>query len=130
MYAKATVTRARLIVVATTVVCTLFAGNLAAKDHYVTVAIHVSAQGLDLTQPADAYTFYRRLQYAARVACTRGDQVALEPVEDLQGCIEQALGTAIRSAKTPLLTWIYLEAHTFQEAARNGIEVPAQVAAK
>jgi hypothetical protein len=56
--------------------------------------------------------------------------VALAPVEDEQGCIEQALGGAIRSAKTPMLTRIYLETHTLQAAAAQGIEVPAQVAAK
>jgi hypothetical protein len=56
--------------------------------------------------------------------------VALAPVEDEQGCIEQALGGAIRSAKTPMLTQIYLETHTLQAAAAHGIEVPAQVAAK
>ena len=130
MYAKAAVATARLLVGATSVFCTLFAGNVAAKDHYVTVAIHVSTRGLDLTQPAGARTFYMRLQNAALVACTRGDRVALAPVEDLQGCIEQALGGAIRSAQTPTLTRIYLETHTLQAAAAHGIDVAAQVAAK
>jgi UrcA family protein len=130
MYAKAAVTSARLIVGAATVFCTLFAGNVAAKDHYVTVAIHVSTQGLDLSQPADAQTLYTRLQSAAWVACTRGTRVDLLPVDHLQGCIEQALGDAIRSANTPMLTRIYLETHTLQAAAAHGIDVPAQVAAK
>lgn len=130
MYAKATVTRARLLVGATTVACTLFAGNVEAKDHYVTVAIHVSTQGLDLSRRAGAQTFYTRLQYAARVACTDGDRVNLAPVDDLKGCIETALAGAIRSAESPMLTQIYLETHTLQEAATHGIDVPAQVAAK
>ena len=52
------------------VACSLFAGSVAAKD--VTVAIQVSTQGLDLSQPAGAHQFYRRLQQAARVACTHG----------------------------------------------------------
>jgi UrcA family protein len=130
MYAQAAVTSARLLVGAAAAFCTLFAGDVAAKDHDVTVAIHVSAQGLDLTQPADAQKLYTRLQSAAWVACTRGDRVALAPVEDLQGCIEQALGDAIRSTNRPMLTRIYLETHTLQAAAGHGIDVPAQVAAK
>jgi UrcA family protein len=130
MYTKAAVTSARLLVGAAFVVCTLFAGDVAGRDHIVAVAIQVSTQGLDLTQRADAQTFYARLQYAAWVARTRGDRVGLVPVEDLQGCVEQALGGAIRSVKSPMLTWIYLETHTLREAAARGIDVPAQVAAK
>jgi len=130
MYAKAVVTSTRLLIGLATVVSMLFVGNVAAKDKIVTVAIHVSAKGLDLSKPADAQTFYTRLQYAAWVACTRGDQVALAPVEDLRGCTEQALGAAIRSAKAPMLTRLYLETHTLQAAAAQGIEVPSRVAAK
>jgi UrcA family protein len=129
MYAKAAVTSARLLVGAATVVCTLFAGNAtAAKDHNVTVAIHVSTEGLDLSQPADARTFYTRLENAAWVACTRGNRVNLVPVDDVKGCYEKALGGAIRSAKAPTLTQIYLATHTLQEAAARGIDVPAQIA--
>jgi UrcA family protein len=130
MYAKAAVTSARLFVGAATVVCTMFAGNVVAKDKIVTVAIHVSAQGLDLSQPADAQTFYTRLQNAAWVACTRGDRVGLSPVEPLKVCYEKALGDAVHASNRPIVTHIYLDTHTLQEAAVHGIEVPAQVAAK
>jgi UrcA family protein len=130
MNAKPAVTSGRLLVAAVTVAATLLTGNVAAGDHYVTVAIHVSTQGVDLTRPAAAQKLYTRLQNAARVACTRGDQVGLAPVEDLQGCIEQALGGAVRSAKSPMLTRIYLQTHTPQAAAAQGIEVPVQVATK
>jgi len=128
MYAKTAVPSARLLVGAAALVCTLFAGNVVAKD--VTVAIQVSTRGLDLSQPADAQTFYTRLQNAAWVACTRGNRVNLRPVDNLQGCYEQALGGAIRSAKTPTLTRIYLATHTLRDAEKHGIEVPAQLAAK
>ena len=64
------------------------------------------------------------------MACTRGNRVNLAPVDDVQGCYEKALGGAIRSAKAPVLTGIYLETHTLQQAAKRGIEVPAQLAAK
>jgi len=110
------------------VACTLFAGNVAAKD--VTVAIQVSTRGLDLNQPAGAQRLYWRLQYAAQVACTRGNRVGLEPSSDPQGCREQALANAIRTARMPLLTQIYLATHTIREAAAHGIDVPVQMAAK
>lgn len=66
----------------------------------------------------------------SRVACTRGNRVDLLPVDDLKACYDKALGGAIRSAKAPTLTQIYLETHTLQQAAAQGIEVSAQFAAK
>ena len=110
--------------------CTLHIGNTAAQAREFTVAIHVSTQGLDLSQPAGAHEFYRRLQRAARVACTHGNRVDLAPALDPEGCYEKALGDAIRSANLPLLTQVYLVTHTLGEAAARGINVPAQIAAK
>jgi UrcA family protein len=130
MYTRTAPTTAWSLLGAVAVVGTLLGRNVAAKDHDVTVAIHVSTQELDLSHPADAQTFYTRLKNAAWVACTRGNRVNLVPVDNLQGCCENALGGAIRSAKAPLLTQIYLETHPLQEAAKHGIEVPAQMAAK
>jgi UrcA family protein len=130
MYTKTAPTTGWSLLGAVAVVCTLSGGTVAAKDHDVAVAIHVSTQGLDLSHPADAQTFYTRLKNAAWVACTRGNQVNLVAVDNLQGCCEKALGGAIRSAKVPMLTQIYLETHPLQEAAKHGIEVPPQLAAK
>jgi len=127
MYTKTAVLRARSVLGAAAVACTLFAGSVA--DHEVIVAIHVSRQGLDLTQPAGAHQFYTRLRHAARVACTHGNRVDLAPAPDPEGCYEKALGDAIRSANVPLLARVYLETHTLREAAARGIDVPAQVAA-
>jgi UrcA family protein len=121
---------ARWVLGAAAVACTLVAGNVAAEGRAVTVAIHVSTQGLDLRQPAGAREFYTRLQRAARVACTHGDRVGLEPSPNPEGCYEKALGDAIRSANVPLLTQVYLATHTLREAAARGIDVPAQIAAK
>jgi len=131
MYTKLAAAGARSILGFGAVAGILFAGNAAAaKDHNVTVAIHVSTAGLDLSQPVDARTFYTRLENAAWVACTRGNRADLVPVGDLKGCYEQALGGAIRSAKAPTLTQIYLATHTLQEAAARGVEVPAPLVAK
>jgi len=130
MYTKTAVLRARSGLGAAAAACTLFAGSVAAKDHVVIVAVHVRTQGLDLSQPAGAHEFYRRLQRAARVACTDGNRVDLAPALDPEGCYEKALGDAIRSANLPLLTQVYLVTHTLGEAAARGIDVPAQMAAK
>jgi UrcA family protein len=129
MYTELAISGARSILGVAAVAGMLFAGNAsAAKDHNVTVAIHVSTEGLVLSQPADARTFYTRLENAAWVACTRGNRVNLVPVDDVKGCYEKALGGAIRSAKAPMLTQIYLATHSLQETAARGIDVPAQIA--
>ena len=130
MYTKTAVMSARWVLGAAAIACTLFAGNVAAEGRAVTVAIRVSTQGLDLRQPAGVHEFYIRLQRAARVVCTHGDRVGLEPSPDPEGCYEKALGDAIRSANRPLLTQVYLATHTLREAAARGIDVPAQIAAK
>lgn len=130
MYTKTIGTSARFLLGAAAVACTLVGSNVAARDLNVVVAIHVSTQGLDLSQPADTRTFYSRLKHAARVACTHGNRVGLAPSDDPQGCYEKALAGAIRSAKVPKLTQIYLTNHTLQDAVAFGILVPAQIAAK
>lgn len=131
MYTKLAIAGTRSILGVAAAAGMLFACNTApAKDHNVTVAIHVSTQGFDLNRPTDARTFYARIENAAWIACTRGDRVNLLPVDDLNGCYQKALGGAIRSAHAPLLTHIYLTTHTLGEAAALGIEVPAQMAAK
>jgi UrcA family protein len=108
----------------------LVAGLAAAKDHKVTVAVPVSAAGLDLSQPQDARIFYTRVQHAAYVVCTDGKRVDLAPADNQVRCYQKALGDAIRAAKQPMLTQIYLGEHTLQEAAAHGIQVPSQMAAK
>jgi UrcA family protein len=130
MHTKTVVMSARFLLGAAAVACTFIGGNVAAKDHTVVVSIHVSAQGLDLSQPVDARTFYTRLEHAAWVACTHGNRVDLVPSDHPQGCYEKALAGAIRSASVPMLTQIYLANHTLQEAVTLGILVPAQIAAK
>lgn len=128
MYTKTFVTRARFLLGAATVACTLFAGSVAAKD--VTVAIQVSTQGLDLNQPADARELYRRLQKAANTVCSDGSRVGLRAVPDFAGCYKKALGDAVRSANRPQLTMVYLRSHTLQDAETHGIDVPVMIAAK
>jgi|SRR5580700_6377938 UrcA family protein len=128
MYCKTVVISA--VLGAAAMACPLLAGDAAAKDYKVTVAIHVSTQRLDLSQPADAQTFYMRLKNAAWVACRDGNRVDLVPSDHPQACFEKALGGAIRSASVPMLTQVYLAEHTLQQAAALGILVPAQLVAK
>ena len=130
MFNKTAVMSARSALSGAALACAVFTGNVAAKDHNVTVAIHVSTEGLDLNQPAGAQKFYARLQHAAWVVCTHGNRVDLVPLDDPQGCYEKALADAMRSANQPLLTQIYLETHTLREAAAHGIDVPVAIAAK
>jgi UrcA family protein len=130
MYIKTVVVSARSLIGAATVACTLFAGSVVAKDQNVTIALQVSSQGLDLNRPGDAQTFYTRLDHAAWVVCTHGNRVDLVPSDDPKGCHEKALGGAVRAAKVPMVTQIYLTYHTLQQAAVHGIDVPAQIAAK
>jgi UrcA family protein len=108
----------------------LFAGDVAAEGRPVTVTLKVSTRGLDLNQPAGARELYSRLKNAAWIACTRANRVGLEPSPDPEACSEKALGEAIRSVNSPLLTLAYLETHLRRDAATYGIEVPVQVAAK
>jgi UrcA family protein len=129
MCAKAAITTARLLLGATTIICTLFAGSVAAEDKMVTDSIRISPQGLDLTQPADAQTFYTRLENAAWIVCTRGTRVGMLPPDDKFRCYQKALGEAVHASNKPLVTQIYLATHTLQEAASHGIE-PAQLVAK
>ena len=128
MFTKTAVMSALPVLGAAVVVCALFAGNVAANE--VTVAIQVNTRGLDLSQPAGAHEVYTRLQHAARVVCTHGMRVDLQPSPDPEGCYEKALGDAVRSAKVPLLTQAYLATHTLREAAARGIDIPVQIAAK
>ncbi|HTV95821.1 MAG TPA: UrcA family protein [Steroidobacteraceae bacterium] len=112
------------------VACTLVAGDAAAEGRTVTVALRVSARGLDLKTPAGARELYSRLKNAAWIACTRANRVGLEPSPDPHACSEKALGEAIRSVKSPLLTQVYLDTHLPRDAAAYGIEMPVHVATK
>lgn len=129
MYAKTALLRARPLLSAS-LACMLFSGALAAQEHNVTVAVPVSAKGLDLNQATDARIFYTRLKKAASVVCTHGNRVDLAPVVDFRGCYEKALGGAVRSARAPLITQIYLSSHTIREAVESGIELPVQMAGR
>jgi len=129
MYSKADVMSAWTLGAAL-VACTLFAGNVAAKDQEFTVAYQVSTEGLDLSQPVGVQALYSRLKLAAQVVCTHGMRVDLQPVADESACYEKALGDAIRSVNLPRLTQVYLATHTLQQAMARRIEVPVQVAAK
>ena len=128
MYIKATNIGVRSIVSAFALGAAFLVADAAARVFDVKVAIHVSTAGIDVKQPEGAQELYRRIQHAAHVACTYGDRVDLKPVTPLATCYEQALGNAVHSVKAPLLTEIYLQSHTIQQAASYGIQIPKQVA--
>ncbi len=106
----------------------LFAGIAQAKDMAVIISKPVSSAGLDLGNPADAATMYKRLRWAADDVCNRSTRVDLLPPDDARACFEKALGNAVREAHAPLVTQAYLVNHTLHDAAAWGIESPSEVA--
>ena len=109
--------------------CAVLSASVHAKSHEVIDKLTVSTAGLDLRQPADARKLFSRIEKAADILCTRGMRVGLEPVQNYAACYEKALGDAVRSAQQPMLSMIYLETHTPDQAAAHGIEIPARIAA-
>jgi UrcA family protein len=109
--------------------CAIISAPVQANGHEVTVNISVSTAGLDLSQPAGAQKFYWRLEYAARVACTHGFQVGLEPT-NFTTCYDKALGEAVHSVHRAEVSTVYLTTHTPRDAAQYGIEVPVRTAAE
>ena len=120
--------RAGLLICA--LIGTLAGRVVTASEHIITVDMHVSSAGLDLSQPADARMFYRRIEHAATVVCTQENRPDLVRIDDYKTCYRKALSNAIRSLGNPLLTRMYLETHTLSEAEAAGIDVPPQLAAK
>jgi UrcA family protein len=111
-------------------ICALLSGIVQANEEMVTVKMSVSTAGLDAGQPAGARALYARLSSAATIVCGRANRVGLRGVDNFSGCVETAIGGAVRSANLPQLTMIYLQTHSMQDAANRGIEVPVLVAAK
>jgi UrcA family protein len=130
MYSRSVVMNICAFFGTTIVASTLFSGYVAAEGRPVTVALKVSARGLDLKTPAGAHELYSRLKNAAWIACTGANRVDLEPSPNPDACSERALGEAIGSVNLPLLTQVYLDTHLARDAVAYGIEVPVQMAAK
>jgi UrcA family protein len=131
MNTKATVLNAKSILcIAALAVCAALSAPVQADDHEVTVRISVRAAGLDLSQPADAHEVYRRLYFAARIACGNGNRVGLQPPASFVACYEKALGEAVRSVNRPQLNIVYLATHTIRDAETYGIDVPVRMVAK
>ncbi len=128
MYSNRTAPDIHSVLSAAAIAFTLLAGNASAAGHPVTVAVKVDSRGLDLETTAGAHQFYLRVKSAARIVCTHADQVGLEPSPDPEACSETALSEAIKSARIPQLTQIYLETHTSREASAHGIGIPLRVA--
>ena len=110
--------------------CALLSGPIQAEEPFVTVKASVSIAGLDVGQPAGAHALYVRLRHAAIEVCGSGMRVDLRAVDDFAGCIETAVGEAVRSAHLPQLTLEYLKTHTLQQALNHRIDVPVLTAAQ
>ncbi len=108
--------------VAALAACALLSGPIHAQERIVTVKVSVNTAGLDVGQPTGARRLYSRLHVAANVVCGT--------IDDFAGCVETAIGEAVRSANLPQLTAEYLRTHTLQQATTHGIDVPVLVAEK
>jgi len=115
---------------ATIIVSALVAGNAVAASQSVDVSAPINTSGLDLSRPADVRTLYKRIKGTAEYLCGTSNRVGLAPADDPKGCYEKALADAIRSARLPMLTRLYLNTHSLQEATARGIEIPPQVSAR
>lgn len=112
------------------VACALLSAPLQAQERIVTVKASASTVGLDVGQPAGARALYVRLRHAAIEVCGSGMRVDLRAVDDFAGCIETAVGEAVRSANLPQLTLEYLKTHTLQQAVNHRIDVRVLTAAQ
>jgi UrcA family protein len=116
--------------VAALAACALLSAPIQSKERIVTLKVSVNTAGLDVGQPAGARELYSRLRHAANVVCGNGMRVGLQTIGDFAGCVETAIGEAVRSANLPQLTMAYLTTHTLQQATTHGIEVPVLMAAE
>ena len=116
--------------VAALAACALLSGPIQAQERIVTVKVSVNTAGLDVGQPAGARRLYSRLQHAANVVCGNGMRVGLRTIDDFAGCVETAIGEAVRSANLPQLTAEYRRTHSLQQATTHEIDVPVLAAEK
>jgi len=119
-----------LIWIAVLAACALISGPALSQGRTVDITVHVSAEGLDLNQPAGADQLIGRLQHAARIVCGHGMRVDLEPLPHPTICFENAVADAVRSINRPQLTKAYLKTHSLQDAANRGIDVQRVAAAR
>jgi UrcA family protein len=73
--------------------------------------ISVSAEGLDLNNPADAAILVQRIEAAARPVCVVPD--AAEPTTT-RGCIRKLTRLTVKSMKVPTVTLAY------EQTAKSG----------
>jgi UrcA family protein len=102
-------------------------GYAEAGNQTVQVSETVSAVGIDVNTPKGARELYLRLKAASERVCT-DHRVGLQPAP--AGCVEDALGNAIRSVNGPQLTLVYLRSHSIQAAQAYGMRIPILVAQK
>jgi UrcA family protein len=103
--------------------CALLSSPVRADGRVITVQKSVSTAGLDLAQPDAALTLYYRLSKAAFEVCANPLLVDVPSRSEHGSCFERALANAIRSARLPQLTAIYLKKHSQQDAANRVVDV-------
>ena len=118
MYTRRAFVGAWPVLRAALVACSLFAGSVGAKD--VTVAVPVSTQGLDLSQPAGAQKLYWRLLRLRGWPARMATGSAWPPPMTRRVAVRRRSADAIRAADLPLLTQAYLATHTVGKPRHTG----------
>ena len=82
-----------------------FAGHAEAQIFAAPAKIYVDRKALDLSKPADARTFYKRLQIAAAQVCGgTGNAFEIDRPDHLVNCYQETLADAVAQAKAPLIS--------------------------
>ena len=94
-----------------------------------TVSVKVSAAGLDVNSAAGAQELYKRLTIAAEQACGVEAEFDALRTAKFDRCYRDTLGNAVHAINRPLLTQVYVERHSRDDAARS-VAASERVAAK
>jgi len=90
----------------------------------------VSDKGLDLTTPAGAHEFYKRLLVATDAVCGLADREDPLRHAGWETCREKALAGAVRAVNRPLVTQLYAAEHEPKVAEKYGFDYRTLLSAK
>jgi UrcA family protein len=116
-----TTTRAMTACIAATLGCyaaETFAGSLTYDQRAAGTPPRYLVQfsDLDLSRMEGATALYRRIRYAARMACDPIQTQQLGLAEKYRACVDQAIANAVAGVNSPLLTQ-YFQLHTRGDGA-------------
>jgi UrcA family protein len=99
-----------------------------AADATVTVTRQVNYAGIDINTSDGAHTLYVRLKHAATSLCSASIEEYRGPSWKYRECIQEAVAKAVREAKRPLLTQMFVGDYGSEIAAQLGVDKATRVA--